>query len=309
MDVKQYLPVETEIVVLSNGAHKWHTTKSMIPIVDPKPQMCPVREIESVTMMYKGYQIWFMESQALVELTEEVENGARCMKLVKLEYDIPTRVMARGELVHPSTYLWSRGVRTSGSMWILPEGNVPKMRLRELTRTGCTWHITKIDVSDAANHMQRAISALQTERLEAFASAERCRIAADERRDNGEGDINAKIKKHAADLKRIEKELERKLKNVEEGAKALNIPMHWVEGTSLRTIIRGTVVNPTRKEWDNKVEVAANAVETLRKLNTTDSNAMADALERDEVDPKIVADYLQDNDKDVFSLRDVYGDE
>lgn len=304
MDVKQFLPVGSEIVVYSNGSHKWHTTKSKIEVTEPKPENCPVREIEAVTMQYKGYQIWFMESQALVELSEEQESNARCLRLVKLEYDIPTRVMARGELEHPSGYLWARGVRTSGSMWVLPEGNVPMRRLRELTRSGCTWHITKIDVSDAANHMQRAISALQVERLEAFASAERCRVAAEERFNDGVGDITAKMKQRTAAYKRVEKELERKLENVKQGATALGIPMEWVEGTSLRTIIRGTVAAVTTS-YNAKANVVGDAVESLKKLGTDEANAMAEALDNEKVDPRVVADYLQEHDEDTFSLRDV----
>lgn len=307
--IKQYIPAGSEVVVYSNGAHKWHTTKTNIPIVDPKPENCPVREVEAVTIQYKGYTLWFLEAQANVELTEEQENSARRMELVKLEYDIPAAVMARGQIEHPSTYLWARGVRTSGSMWILPKGNVPLSRLRELTRAGCLWEITKIDVSDAANKMQRAIASLQTERIQAYISYDACMRSAEERFNDGNGDVNSKLKKRSADHKRIEKELEKKLENVRQGAVALGIPLDWVEGTSMRTIIRATVIDPAKREWETKSEVTEDAVTRLRNLNTTEATALADSLANERIDPRVVADYLEEHDSDVFSLRDVYGDQ
>lgn len=306
--IKQYIPAGSEVVTYSNGEHKWYTTKTNVPVIDPKPEVCPVREIEAVTIQYKGYAIWFLETQVNVELSDEQTNQARHLDLVFLQYDIPTAVTRRGELEHPSSYLWARGVRTSLSCWVLPKGNVPMLRLRELTRAGCTWHVTKVDASEAPNLLQRSIAALQTERLEAIRRFEESTVAADARFNDGEGDVNAKIKRRAADTARIQKAYDKAMENVKQGSEALNIPFAWVEGVSLRTQIR--MVNAAAKsKWETKALVTEDAVTRLRNIGTTEATAMADSLANEKVDPRIVADYLEEHDSDVFSLRDVYGDD
>lgn len=304
---RQILPVGSEIVTYENGKHKWYTTKRIIDVENPEPANCPLREIECVTMTHKGFQVWFMESQVKVILSAEQESTTRNMKLVKLEYDIPTRVMARGELEHPSGYLWARGVRTTKSCWLLPEGNIPYARLRELTRTGCTWEVTKIDATDSVNHMQRAIAALQTEWVQAFVSREECLASALTRRNDGEGDITKKDQRYRADLKRIEKEFEKRMENVRNGANALNIPIHWVQGSSMRAILRATVIS-NHSEYKNRAEEFGKASENLRKIGTEEANSLASHLDNDTVHAGVVADYLAEHDEDTYSLRDVIDD-
>lgn len=300
----QYIPAGTEIVLFRNGQHVWYTTQKDIPVNgNVTATMCPVREIEVATTEYMGFSIWFMESQVCFKLSEEQEQAAKNLRLVKIDYDIPTRVRNSGRVDDPYTYMWKYGVRTSESCWVIPHGSMQAIavRLRELTRTGCTWHPTPIDPVASADIIQRAIAALQTELVQARLNAENRRRAAEVRfEDAGNGDVNARLAKRKATLSSIESELKKKTENVKSAAKALGIPLKWVEQTAIRSAVRALAVG-----GHAEVERVGQIVDAA---NATGNTTVANQVETGVMPADIAADYLKDqgvmNDDGTFSLVD-----
>lgn len=300
----QYIPVGSEIIVYRNGNHEWYTTKKDIPVTTATPVTCPVREVTVLTMDYMGFGVFFLESQVVVRLTNEQEEAAKNLQLAFLQYDIPAAVSRAGRVEHPSHYLWRNGVRTSLSCWIIPHSQIPWVRMRDLTRAGCTWHVTRINVEEAPALLQRAIAALQTERAEAIRRHAENVEAAEERYRTGTASEITRANKRRNDLKRVEKALAEDLENVRNGAKALNIPFHWVEQASIRSVVRAISAGcHAHADRVGAVVDAANA------LGTTEGRTIAQAVTNNELPHDIATDYIEDKGGDTFSLRDVGEDD
>lgn len=307
MNAIQYIPSGTEIVLFQNGQHVWYTTKQDIPVNGSvTAAMCPVREIEVATTSYKGFTIWFMESQIVFKLSAEQELAAKNLQLVKIDYDIPTRVRLSGRVVDPYTYMWRYGVRTSESCWVIPSASMQALavRLRELTRTGCTWHPTPIDSAASADIIQRAIASLQGELVQARINAENRRRTAEERfNDAGNGDVDSRAKKRQYTLTAIATELKKKTENVIQAAKALGIPLQWVEQTAIRSAVRGLAAGYTAQ-----VEQTCDVIDAAKNVGTAEGKEVAKQVASGEMPTDIASDYLKDagvmNDDGTFSLVD-----
>lgn len=310
--MNQYIPAGSLVVIFRNGQHEWYTTKKDVQVTDIRAEDCPVREVPVLTTTIMGFNVWFLESQIKVELTADQIQAAKNLQLVVLEYDIPVVVQRRGRIVHPSSYLWKYGVRTSWSCWLLPKGSVPLFELNNLTRAGCNWKYTLIDASAAADKLQEAVAALQTERVTAIQSAEDCRVSAQERfNDVDRGSLETRLNRRKADLKRIEKDLAEKLENIRLGAVALGIPTEWVNANTLtvRRIEGGAVkavATAAKAASQNEAAVVAETVERAEKLGTHEGKVIATQLKNNTIPVDIAKDYVREQEEEngVYSLTE-----
>lgn len=303
---RTFIPAGTEIVMCQNKdtqAYVWYTTKKNIELngVDVTIQTCPVREIPVASALVMGFRVWFLETDVRTELTADQIQSAANMQLHLVEYDIPVTVMRRNVITHPANYFWRYGVRTSGSMWVMPYGSIPWVGsdgegIRAIKRAGCVVKITKIDVSEALNKIQEAIAALQTARMEALEGAKK-NVDNAHARHAERGPGKTSDRQLGYDLTRIEKELAKDLQNVKDGAKSLGIPESWLERKAIRSINAAVVKgNVDKCEEIGKIVDAARA---------NGHHGIANMVEKNEMPADIAKDYLEDNG--VFSLVD--GDE
>ncbi len=323
-----YLPANSEIVISRNGAYEWYTTKQQVDVSNYTTGICPIRNgLTVLTATVKGFQVWFLENQVEVELTEAQKNFVSNHKFVSIQYDIPTRVSThaadypdeRGNsFQHPSQWMWQYGVRTTLSCWLMTEQKYQAImrRLRGLTRAGCTWEPTNIDSANAGRKLMGAIVSLRKEWISADKSYEEnmrnARIRRDER---GQGADS--LKTYQNDCTRNEKELDKRRKNIEDGAKLLSIPMEWVSkvipvnvpvaqvhaATSVRA-----VSNAHKVVGKDVTEAHCEMVDALRNKGLT---AEADAVESGEMGHAYAADICEEHgilcdENGVFSLRDVF---
>lgn len=298
-----HIPAGTEIVMCQNKdtqTYVWYTTKKAIELngLAVTVQNCPIREIPVVSALVSGFRVWFLETDTRTELTADQMQAAANMQLHLVEYDIPVVVARRNVISHPSTYFWRYGVRTSGSMWVMPHGSIPWVGsngegIRAIKRAGCVVKVTKIDVSEACNKIQEAIAALQTARMEAIDGAKKNTDAANARHaERGAGRVSDKTL--TQDLKRIEKALAEDLENVKNGAKALGIPESWLERKAIHSINAAVVKGNIEKcEEIGKIVDAARA---------SGHPGIANMVEKNEMPAYAAKDYLEENG--VFSLVD-----
>lgn len=298
--VTQVIPAGTEVVILRNGNHQWYATKQPVPVPDTvRHTVCPIRSLDCLTINHMGFQIWFMAHDVQVEISAAMQQAAKNMQLMFLQYDIPTRVMEAGTVPHPSTYLWGFGaVRMTESCWLIPKNNLPHVQLTNLRRAGANWHTTRISVEEAVQKLQQAIYALRTERQKAINSAAECRVRAQERLDNGTGDVNTRLRKHRYDLTRIEKTLNDRIEGIRAGCRAMGIPPELIERVANNAV---TPIAQMQQARDYKAsENVAGIVEKAREMGET---AVADAVAKNQMPADIAVDYLEERGADTFSLR------
>lgn len=316
MPLSQYIPAGSEIVIARNGQHEWYTTKKDVPIETTESQDCPVRGVPVLTTVHQGFRIWFLDGQIRVNLSEAQLQHARNLRLVTLEYDIPTRV--ENQLVHPSTYLWNYGVRSTKSCWLVPKGQLPLVRLRDLTRTGCNWKYKPVDPEAVAESMSEAVAGLQGERQRAIAAHKKGLENAQKRyNDNPDNlPVHTLQIRLRNDRERIEKTLKKCLDDVKTGARALGIPIEWTEQTSLvvrRADAKATPMNvnaafnsAARKEADDAGKVHDRAL----ALGTAEGREVAKAVASNTMPADIAKDYVEEKESEnaEYSLVDENGD-
>lgn len=314
--IVQYLPIGSEVLVQrpNSEVQEWYTTKANVPVSETETVTCPVREIPVLTTVYKGIRIWFLEGQTRVELTEEQLNAAKNLCLHTVQYDIPAVLSTSGAVTHPSTYFWRYGVRTSESVWLMPKGQLPLLAFRDMLRQGCNVRWNPIDPSTASVMISEAVAGLQAERMRATEQHKANVQAAMDRFNNNPRNIQLETlqKRRDADLKRATKTLAEALENVSSAAKALGIPAKWIEGSEMitRRIARmrntqaaGSIAGAMANANLAEAATVGNVHDTLRAMNTPESNAMADSVANNTLPADIASDYIQERiDDGSYSL-------
>lgn len=340
MNTQYYIPAGQEIVVQSTrdgqptGQYQWYTTTKRVEVKEWNTGLCPVRNaITVLTAETNGRQIWFLENQLKVELSQDMKTVINTTKLVKLEYDIPARVSNRPQdyqdengrpFEHPSQYLWNYGVRTSLSMWVVPESKIPWRRLNRLTRQGCIWEQTPIDASVAAKLLSQSVVNLRKEWVSALQSYNECMASAAQRRDrkienaNGQNDIDKANRQYRYDCTRVEKDLTERQENIKKGASVLRIPEQWITADirEFGAVGNGTVATFTqanRAVGQTRARAHVAAVDSLQRAGQT---AVANAVEQGDMPHDIAQDYAEDNEVEItdddgntYNLRDVFSDD
>lgn len=333
--MRAFLPAGTEVVISRNGSYEWYTTVKTVELVNGySVAPCPLRNaLPVLTAEVKGFRVWFLENQLEVSLSDEMTTFVNNHKFVKVEYDIPVRVMRNATnhrdengrpFTHPSTWMWGYGVRTSESVWLMTAEKYQALgrRLRGLTRAGCQWTPTNVDASDAAKHFMRAIIAMRKAWVEADQSYETCLNNAEEEYQTGNQSVEAERKLRYART-RIEKELDKKRENITSACGLYGIPLDWIsKGTvpaaTVSTVngsvaiapTASTVKNVTKADAKAKTEAHCNMVDALRNAGHTKE---ANAVESGSMSHEYAADFCEENgilcdENGGFSLRDVFKD-
>jgi len=327
-----YLPPETEVVILASGSYSWFTTTTEMDVTNYVQGICPLRSrLECLTANVDGMQVWFLESQAKVELPEEMQAHVNYGKLVTLEYDIPAIVSSNPtrypdetgkSFQHPCIWMWGIGSRTSKSVWLLQAERIPYRRIRTLIRAGCNYRVTYVDSSDIANHLQRTVITLRNEWLQAEQSYVDCMQSAQDRHneriaEEKSMDLSEELLKR--DHKRVEKELEKRKKNILAGAALFSVPVDWVTkgianlaSGQARVEVFGSLRNAVyvgNSLMDSRVDAHCNAVDALEQAGHTE---IASELENGNLPHDIAADYAEENEvldsETTYSLRELFKD-
>jgi len=314
----QYIASGSEIVLQRNGVNQWYTTKQDATVSSYTTAPCPMRNsLPVLSGKVMGFQVWFLENQLSVRMPE---NKVTSVPLVSLEYDVPAAVSTNPSRYrdengvifrHPSQWMWGIGIRTTLSCWILPASSIPYRRLKGLTRAGCQWRVTRIDASDAENHIQRAIIALRRE-LSQVDERYADNMSAAQTRYQERENSRESTSRLESDMERNKKTLEASIKNVESGAFALSIPMSWIRSEG--SVKMGVSTNRASQQrvMENRVNAHCAVVDSLTAAGHT---AVASAIEAGTMPHDIAADYCEDKEVKVedgdgdYSLRDVFSNE
>lgn len=308
-----YLPATTEVVIAQDGRNVWYTSKVDVDVADYHVAVCPLRGVPVLTAEIRGYRVWFLESQLKVKLTSEQQEAAVALDLVTLEYDIPTIVSRANSIPHPSGWMWTLGVRTTKSCWVLPRKNIPYSRLREMMRYGCQYECKRIHPDEAAMQLQRSMVSLRRELEEGQQSYEANMTAALTRYNARTAENNGVVtqenaNRYNADLARVEKGLEKVRQNVADGCKALGINQAWLEASQLRQVAKAS-----RVVLDRRIIGHTEAVSRLTNAGHVEA---AREVEAGNMPQDIAADYMEDHnisevmadENGEYSLRDVFKD-
>jgi hypothetical protein len=248
---------------------------------------------------FAGFGIFFMADQAKWRASEEEVKKIGQMELYKLEYDIPDNAEMYDDETHPwrhpSDYLWSLGVRSTRSCWILPHKNIPWQRLNRLTEVGANWSCFKQDTSETANLIDACCKAIQREYVEAVERAQevqqRGEVALEAGNQNPEL-TEEKIKKaHLIRAKRLKKSMEERFKDLEAGAAVFGLNVNYFGmADAANTIAAVNMSMAQRAATFAKAIQVAQAPETA----TSDTTHLAEAMKQDASIAPILADALQE---------------
>lgn len=310
--MQRYIPINSRIVVKNlQGKTVWYDNREEIAVPDGELSYvgCPIRGITTVTFGYKGCEVWCLKEQIRTKLDKDQLSKARNLRLYKLEYDVPVDRPQDVEFVHPALYLHPLAIRTTKSVWVIPQDSIPWHRLNQLTEVGATWDVEKIDVSEIEKTLNKVINAICNETNQLIRSSEDAQTRANERLEAtpDEDDPNAAAKKYVRTAMATIKKNQKLLNELESAAKVFGLShvTDWNNAKAAHKAVETTV--------HQRAKYYAEAIEELRKINTSDTAAIADAMEVGTIPVDVAADMLRDEGKDevadklsdVFSLADV----
>lgn len=318
--INRYLPVGSRIAVRNQkGEISWYTTKEEVPVPsgDLLVAECPMRTGVAVnTFDYKGCGLFFLIEQVRTKFTKDQLESAKKLELYRLEYDVPTFRPEGVEFQHPSTYLHTVAARSTLSCWVIPKNAINSVmtRLNQLTDVGSTWNVEKIDSSEIENTLNRIITAVQKEvnQLVRSTTDAQERAATQLEATPDEDDPNKALKRYTARANQTLKKNRKILGELEQVCRTFGI-----SGASDWAKAKGAI-KVTENLIQTRARLFTEAVHTARTDGSRTGQAMAAAVEQGQVDPAILADYLEDeghqeqadtlrtafNESDTFSLAD-----
>lgn len=245
------------------------------------------------------------------------------LQAVLLIYDIPSNV----KYPNPSGKLRRIGFRENKSCWVLPAGQIPHTLIHEMRTKGrANVEIIRFDVSEGPRLCRLAVDRMNRELAE---QVQRAREAIERARDNHlelDADLadNASAREDA--VRRYEQQCKWVLERVRNLARDVEIAIKnfGVNPTLLNTVATRDAMTVLQTGYQGQAAAYVAATAALRKIDTPDAQALADAAEADQVPPQIIEDMLRDHDKhadadalksafdpdaDVYDLTDAVDDE
>lgn len=290
MATQHYIPAGTSVLVTkADGEQVWYETKEEITLDGQQAQAtCPRTGRAVYRVTHKGLEVFFAgESVAVREvedtgdIDEKVVSGLRfCM----LQYDIPVNA----EFDNPSGFLRRIGVRTTQSVWIIPEGSIPYPLLARMTEAKVAWHVFKFDASEGKNLAERALATLRQEIADHVARSRASREAAE-----------AQLEATTDSAERAEARFTRRAESIKERYETL---VEDFKVAAARFGIREGALN--LREANNAVQVITASMEerarlylqaarTARELGST-GDALAKGAEEGAVPAGVLADYIEE---------------
>lgn len=309
---QRFLPANTRIVVLAPKAKTpvWHVMKKELVIdSDDLPHAeCPMTK-ESVNHLTKdGFQLYFPDRIIRVRLV--IEDGdlddARmaAFQPVYLSYDIPDDAMEfrKGKMrpfQNPSGLLQRYAIRVNDSDWLMDAGDVPHALIARMLDAGATPRVVRLHPEDGRKHVLEAILALQNYISDRVAGAEDSRLYADQQLAGAvEGDETTTPEEREKRYRNRIKDVTKRLDDLADDIKAVSIRF----GINARVFAVGQLIT-TREtlatEMTKRANAYAEAAKQLAAIGTTDTTALARAMEQDQVPAGVAADALRDNGHDA----------
>jgi hypothetical protein len=226
----------------------------------------------------------------------------------KIDYDIPVR----SGISYPN--FRRLGFRSSGSVWIIPECKMPWSYLDEFRaelkafepdassrarRGKCRWLRFESDADEMRDYARESIEE-EIQRLVNQAQYNLRRAMNDYSAENSAltpGEFEERVNGHL-NKRRDE------LKEMLEGAANFD-----VDPTSLPTTWAATEIDAIEQRCAAQTKAYANARKFAEESGGIDGQAIAAAIQADDIHPGIVADFIDDHDGDSAPIRAAFSQE
>lgn len=206
-----------------------------------------------------------------------------------LIYDIPESSSVR----NPSGELRRRAVRINLSCWVICEQDIPYYLLNEMQIGGATWHVVRFDPREGENLLRMAIESLKRDLKTAVKRAKTARWRAGEQLET-----NADLTKYERQARVIVRRVKKMLDSAREAANRF--------GIGEDTINLAHSVNAIDAIKTSMKERARQYAETAATLRQVGDEAMAQAVQSDQIPAGVVADRIDDAGEDATALRTVF---
>jgi hypothetical protein len=218
-----------------------------------------------------------------------------------LQYDIPER---RGEarVRNPSGTLRRLAVRTSYSVWVVPQDRVPWGLLDGWTHAGVRWHLVPFAAEASEQILALATETLRSQIAAIQASADKslqdagAKLDGDEAAAHGPASTEAAHNLYQRRARRICRRAERLLADAEAAARCFGMPVDELPLGAARAAIRGLQVAAQQR--------AALYAAMAHQVVGTMLEAAAGASD---VPPEVLADFIEENGLgDMTGVREAF---
>lgn len=228
----------------------------------------------------------------------------------KLDYDIPQG----SGIENPTGHFRRLGFRSTLSVWIIPECKMPWTYLNSFKdalksfepdvatrarRGKCRWLRFESDADEMREYAKESVEE-EIQRLVNQANQNLERARRDYNAENSEmtpAEFEERVNGH---LNRRRDEL----KAILEGAASFD-----VDPSSLPTAWALTEIDATEQRCKAQAKSYAEAARFARQEGGSDGQAIAAAIQADDIHPGIVADFIDDNGGDSTELREAFAQE
>lgn len=227
------------------------------------------------------------------------QNNAR-MSCSMVIYDLPSNNPAG--YADPSATMRRIGFRANLSCWIVPDGLVPYTFIHELrTKYRANVDVVRFDAAEGPRLARMAVAAMKKEMEENAARARAGLALMEERHLQLEADLADNPEARADAVKRYEGRCARVLKRMNGIIEDVEVAIRNFGDTpeTLGVPDARQVYQTLQLGYQAKAAAFVAATVALKKLNTTDANALADAAAKDLVPAVIVQDMLRDHGDDA----------
>lgn len=237
-------------------------------------------------------------------LTDEVK-----LECAAIHYDIPSNNPAG--YADPSNTLRRIGFRASLSCWILPCGAIPYTFIHELrTKYGATVDVLRFDAAEGPRLARMAVAAMKKEMQENAARARAGIALMEERHLQLEADLAANPEARDEAVKRYEGRCARVLKRMNQIIEDVEVAIRNFGDTpeTLGVADARQVYAVLQSGYEAKANAFVAATAALKKLGTSDADALANAAAKDLVPAAVMQDMLRDHGDDVSAdtMRKVF---
>ncbi len=222
------------------------------------------------------------------------------LKPCLLIYDIPEA----SDAPNPSPWLRRRAVRINLSCWVVPEANIPYMRLKELEKEGATVHIVPFADHGIEKILSLVRSAIQKEIAEATARAEESMQKAEKKLASEDDDAYADLRAFRKRADAARTRTAELINDLDQARRLFGIRAE--KGDDLAESMAR--VRLLRDKYEQRAKRIAQMAVALMESGG-DRKKMGELLAQDDAEPLIAADMAEEAGIDTSELREAYREE
>lgn len=213
-----------------------------------------------------------------------------------LSYDIPDR----SNIQNPSPFLRRRAARIQLSVWVVSEANMPHARIQSWRERGANVYVVKFDAAEAENLIVMVHEGLKREAEIAKKRAEKAIESAEKAMSESKDGADSAFASFEFKCQKALKRVETIMGDLEHAAGLFGIDAESVPTVNCLSAVRALQQSAFRRA-EHYVEMAKAAAQI-----GGEGQHIADLAQADEMNPLVLANYLEDNGVDASEARDAF---